>query len=793
VTSARGTAGDSRGWLPAVLLVDILCFLPALLQAGLIRVPLPKASESTGLFYPWNIFWRDEVSAGRLPFWNPFMFGGLPNVAEPQAQTFYPSHLLWLIFDPELAFKLAFLLHILIASWLMYRLVRALGGNRFGAAIAGLVYGLHGQMVAFITSGWIHQVAPMALAPGVLWMLCRAYKDPRRFPGGPIFGAGAFLGLQVLSGHPEWVRYTLFIVALLTLGARAYQPSMFRRVAISAGAVGLGLLISGIQLLPLAQATLQSPRGQSAIESGVVRSGAGLPVLTLPTILVPRLFGPWDPAITVDGLAHKLSGSLVNFAESLVYVGVLPLALVFIAWRRRRDVDGHGRRSGAGVWLFIAVTGVLFAMQDLTRLQSLLDFFIPLDSTFRSPARFVFLTNLALAVLAGLGASRLHDAKDENRGLARAGFAIAAVLVAGGLTAYAFRSPLVSWALEWVQPPATVLQDAQALAGGVRGLGLWAMTNAAHALLISAGLVAASSAALLWASGRLDNARRLALAAIVAGDLALYDLPFLTNVVRADAVYAQDVTLLSAISGNPAASIAADRLDVLTGGDNVTMMLRVRSLLGYDSFFLAEWDRLWRAVSTGDAGTRAAAGVTHVVDTDATGRRMLRGVPGARGHAWWTDRVEYASSPDEAIALLPRLSTEGGVALETSAQTASMLGAGSGNAIGALVTVEEDVPGRLRAFVNAPRAGWLVFTEVIYPGWTAQVDGVDAPIARAFGAIQAVQVPAGPSRVHFVFRPVIVWWGAAMSALGLLAGVVLVWFTAPASRYREYHPPAESR
>ncbi len=778
MTPARGTGGDSRWWLPAVLLVDLLCFLPSLLQSGLIRVPLEKISEATRLFYPWNIFWRDEVLAGRLPFWNPFMFGGLPAVAEPQTQTFYPTHLLWLIFTPEFAFKLSFLLHILIASWLMYRLVRALDGNRFGAAIAALVYGLHGQLIAFITSGWIHQVAPMALAPGVLWMLCRAFKDPRRCPGGPILGAAAFLGLQILSGHPEWVRYTLFIVALLILGARAYQPSFARRLAIGAGAVVIGLLIGAIQLLPLAQATLHSARGQSALAGGAVRSGADLPVITLPTILAPRLFGPWDPAITVDGLAHKLSGSLVSFAESLVYVGVLPLALVFVAWRvRRASANGEGgTRSGAAVWLVIAVAGLLFAMQDLTRLQSVLDFFIPLDATFRSPARFVFLTNLALAVLAGLGASRLDQATDAARRAARSGLAIAAVLAVSGLIAYTFRSTLVSWALEWVQAPSTVMQDAQAAAGGVQGLGLWAIANAAHALLISAGIVTVSSAALLWASGRVDNARRLVLAAIIAADLALYDMPFLTNVVRAEAVYAQDIRLLSAISGNPAASIAADRLDVLAGGDNVTMILRVRSLLGYDSFFLAEWDRLWRAVSTGDAETRAAAGVTHIVEADAAGRLMLRGVLGARGHAWWTDRAEYASSADEAVKLLPRLAREGGVALETSAHTASMLGAGTGSATGAAVTVEEDLPGQFRAVVNAPRAGWLVFTEVFYPGWTARVNGVDTTVARAFGAVQAVEVPGGQSRVEFAFRPVIVWWGAGLSVCGLFAGLILVAF-----------------
>jgi hypothetical protein len=171
---------NRRWWLPAALAVEALLFLPSLLTAGIIRAPLPKSSESTGLFYAWQLFWRDEVAAGRPPFWNSFIFGGMPIVGEPQAHTFYPVHLLSLVAPPALAFKLSFLLHILLGSWLMYRLVRELGASRFGGAVAAVVFGLHGQMIGFVYAGWIHQVMPMAWAPGVVWMFCRALRSPHR-------------------------------------------------------------------------------------------------------------------------------------------------------------------------------------------------------------------------------------------------------------------------------------------------------------------------------------------------------------------------------------------------------------------------------------------------------------------------------------------------------------------------------------------------------------------------------------------------------------------------------------
>lgn len=43
--------------------------------------------------------------SGRLPLWNPFVFGGMPAASEPQTQTYYPSNALWLAPQPGTAFK----------------------------------------------------------------------------------------------------------------------------------------------------------------------------------------------------------------------------------------------------------------------------------------------------------------------------------------------------------------------------------------------------------------------------------------------------------------------------------------------------------------------------------------------------------------------------------------------------------------------------------------------------------------------------------------------------------------
>ena len=51
------------------------------------------------------------------------------------------------------------------------------------------------------------------------------------------------------------------------------------------------------------------------------------------------------------------------------------------------------------------------------------------------------------------------------------------------------------------------------------------------------------------------------------------------------------------------------------------------------------------------------------------------------------------------------------------------------------------------------RPGVLVTSEVYYPGWRAEVDGVPANILRANKVFRAVALDAGAHTVRFQFRP----------------------------------------
>jgi len=79
-------------------------------------------------------------------------------------------------------------------------------------------------------------------------------------------------------------------------------------------------------------------------------------------------------------------------------------------------------------------------------------------------------------------------------------------------------------------------------------------------------------------------------------------------------------------------------------------------------------------------------------------------------------------------------------------------------------------PNEIVVDVHAAADGYLVLSEVYYPGWRASVDGAPAEVILANTAFRAVRVAPGEHTVRLWFAPDSVRWGAALglgTALGL--------------------------
>jgi uncharacterized membrane protein YfhO len=81
-------------------------------------------------------------------------------------------------------------------------------------------------------------------------------------------------------------------------------------------------------------------------------------------------------------------------------------------------------------------------------------------------------------------------------------------------------------------------------------------------------------------------------------------------------------------------------------------------------------------------------------------------------------------------------------------------------------------PNRIAVVAQGP--GSLVFSEVFYPGWTAEIDGAPAAVGREDGILRAVSLTDGMHSIVLEFRPWRIGAGIAITLL-TAASLAILW------------------
>ncbi len=93
--------GQRPGFAPAVLVFLAASFLLAWpWLSGSVTIPWDAKAH----FYPQLVFLANAISEGQSPFWTPNVFGGHPQIADPQSLIFSPPYLTLALFGPEPTF-----------------------------------------------------------------------------------------------------------------------------------------------------------------------------------------------------------------------------------------------------------------------------------------------------------------------------------------------------------------------------------------------------------------------------------------------------------------------------------------------------------------------------------------------------------------------------------------------------------------------------------------------------------------------------------------------------------------
>ena len=141
-------AGFAHGWaLLPVSLVFALCFcaMTAPWLSGRYTIPWDAKAH----FQPQIQFLADCIARGEWPFWNPYVFSGQPQIADPQSMIFSPPFLLLALVNrsPSLwAVDFTLLLSMFAGGVAFIAWIRDRGWHWAGALLAAIAFSFGAAM-----------------------------------------------------------------------------------------------------------------------------------------------------------------------------------------------------------------------------------------------------------------------------------------------------------------------------------------------------------------------------------------------------------------------------------------------------------------------------------------------------------------------------------------------------------------------------------------------------------------------------------------------------------------------
>jgi hypothetical protein len=335
---------------------------------------------------PQMVFWRTQVLSGHLPLWNPYLFAGLPHLADLSTNSLSPFNLVYLVIsDPFRALGLLVILDLFIGSTCMYFFLNQNRYSHAACVLGACLFGFSGTTLAAVND--INSLNGIVLIPLVLL----AAKHLIDRPGlKTCVLVSLALTLQFISGHPQYSYYTWLILTGYLVICWNYPLIKKTKSIVMIFMIFFGL--SAVQLLPFLELSGQTFRPDTA----AFRSQNSLQILDLPRLLIADIYGNWHSGTSWGPNSPLETGR----ANTEGYLGLIALILVFIASKRPRT------RLNL-YFLFIMGLALLAAFGPALPFYRALNL-LPLFSKFRSPARLLSLYSLAVSILAASGFNRIQ-------------------------------------------------------------------------------------------------------------------------------------------------------------------------------------------------------------------------------------------------------------------------------------------------------------------------------------------------------------------------------------------------
>jgi len=693
-----------------------------------------------------------------LPYWTPLILSGMPLAANQLAMLFYPPAWLFLFLPIEPTFNFLFIFHLLLGGFGIYLLLReGFGLSPAAALLGGLTFALNGKLLAHAAGGHVSMVGAIGWLPWGLFGLHMLLQGNSSSTFNLIqirwsMLVAVVLAMQIVT-HTLILIYTVYLIGAVVTwhffavlrdgGWSQIRPEIKRLllplliIPILAGLLGTSQLLSLLELVEF------SNRSLSLAEAAQYS--------VTPAQLFIGLFLP----------------SAQGGHEYIIYLGLIPLLLVpFGITRTNRWTWFYG---GLLVFTF------LFALGPSTPVHSLFYEFVPGFRWVRTPARIFFVGALATALLVGFAVERLASTKWSliaQKRLTRAAIAVGTLAAMFGL-------------------------------GLAFGFNQSSRATLALAIVVPIGL----TLILLWIKSILSARMATILLGIVLFlDLASFDMSMMRFVPleealapgQAAAEYLAQKTgrfrIYSPSYSLPVQTAAAYNLSLADGVEPVHLAIYDQYMAlagGYnDSSFSVTIPNfgnkpLQRALKNTKPNLKLLGllNVKYLASAfpmDWPGLNLETKIDGtyiytneaALPRAW----VVHQTLPTAVdwVEQLNSLPDAANVAtIESSPQLTD-----STQHHASVAMMTHYSANRIEIETEISEPGWLVVSEVWYPGWQARVNGSLQPVERVDGLLRGIYLDQpGLKQIIMEYRPTGVIWGnriaGVTTGLMVLAGLWL--------------------
>ncbi|MBY0514911.1 MAG: YfhO family protein [Gemmataceae bacterium] len=732
---------------------------------------------------------REWRTTGELPLWNPYHFCGSPFVHDIQVGTFYPPYAVTLLFPESAAGAVVswvIALHLLAGGAFTFVYCRANGMGEVGGLVAAVGFMLSAKWLTHLLLAGHTITAGLAWLPLVLLGLERGIRTRRVWP---VVGAGAAFALVLLGTHPQWSFYAGLFAAAWTFGAaERTRAGVVRWLGCGLGAVAVAVLLAAVQLLPTVEASRYSSRA------------AGMDTASALQVGLFALFGLVGPS------------SGFNQPNMWEVSGVFGLFWLVAAAAAPSVVGGRARW-----WAWVLVGVLVFSLGG----AALVDW-LPGFNLFRAPTRMLLIAAFPVAVLAGATTDALVRtawAEEHRRKLGR-------MFVAVGL--FAAVPAVMCLTIEQSRPEGPAIS--------VEFVAFWAAETLGIAGFLGLVLSARGDPRLrtgCWLAILLAELVTPVLTfPAVRPQADIYPTGGPMGFLREHARPGEWRVIDIDTGTGP-----GDRLGPLGGGSPLSMTAGVETVRGYNPLDVRHYREYVGFVLDQDREVVGLSPVAQPVipNFPRTNRPLfdllnarylacfpeyisneeLRKDPGHRVDSdSWRGVVQVVDPPAvpalppkrperlppvvivENLTVRPRAFVVSDAArMPAGDELAALKGNNFGRTV--LLTTDESLPAngtqpgrpvrvveyranRVRLDLGGGPGGFLVLSDVWFPGWECELDGHQVPVYRANHAFRAVAVPDGATEAVFAFEPRsyrIGWWVSTLSLALLSVSVVFALVT----------------